>query len=92
MPLVLPIASAAFSDARSSDSIHTHAHTLSSAGFPAPGRFASQMEVSVSHSADSVTVEFGSTLDNPATSSNGFYGVSNVEILLRGIEECNYDK
>ena len=54
------------------------------------GRFAVPVDVAIPHSDESVTIEFGSTLDLPAANSKGFYGISSVEIYLRGIEECVY--
>jgi hypothetical protein len=56
------------------------------------GRFAVPVDVAIPHDGDSVTVEFGSTLELPAANSSGFYGISSVEIYLRGIEEAVYAK
>jgi len=50
------------------------------------GRFSSPVEVSVPHTADVVTVAFGSTISATPAGSSGFYGVSSVEVYVRSFE------
>lgn len=50
------------------------------------GRFSSPIEVSVPHTADVVTVGFGSTITATPAGSSGFYGVSSVEVYVRNFE------
>ena len=50
------------------------------------GRFSSPVEVSVPHTADVVTVAFGSTISATPAGSSGFYGVSSVEVYVRNFE------
>lgn len=50
------------------------------------GRFSAPIEVSMPHTADVVTVAFGSTLSLAPDASPGHYGVSSVEVYVRNSE------